>query len=269
MSIPITTSIGLVALISYLLVILVQWQVISPKSDHKGVQKITAELAWFGLLIHAWLLYLWMVVPTGFNLNLLYMISLIAWTIAVINQLLAIKLETKHLQKITLPIALISVWITMHLSLDDQIKVLSQSQLLHIGLSLMAYSLLSLSAIQALMLAWQERCLKTKPSSRFLQTQPPLDSMETALFQIITVGWVILTISIISGLVFIEDIFAQHLVHKTVLSCLAWLVFGILLIGRKLLGWRSKIAVIWTLSGIALLLLGYIGSKFVLEIVLA
>jgi ABC-type uncharacterized transport system permease subunit len=77
-----------------------------------------------------------------------------------------------------------------------------------------------------------------------------------------------LTISLISGFIFIENLFAQHLVHKTVLSILAWLIFSSLLLGRSLYGWRGQIAIQWTLIGFVSLLLAYFGSKLVLELIL-
>jgi ABC-type uncharacterized transport system permease subunit len=92
--------------------------------------------------------------------------------------------------------------------------------------------------------------------------------MEYLLFQMLTTGIVFLTLSLASGLLFIEDLFAQHLVHKTVLSILAWIIFTGLLIGRSRYGWRGQTAIRWTLIGFALLLLAYFGSKLVLELIL-
>ena len=92
--------------------------------------------------------------------------------------------------------------------------------------------------------------------------------MERLLFRMIAVGFILLSVSLLSGLVFLEDIFAQHLIHKTVLSIAAWGVFALLLWGRWRLGWRGRIAIRWTLAGFAVLMLAYFGSKFVLELVL-
>lgn len=92
--------------------------------------------------------------------------------------------------------------------------------------------------------------------------------METLLFQMLGAGIIFLTISLISGFLFIEDLFAQHLVHKTVLSLLAWVIFSGLLIGRSRYGWRGQTAIQWTLIGFVLLLLAYFGSKLVLELIL-
>ena len=97
---------------------------------------------------------------------------------------------------------------------------------------------------------------------------PPLVLVERLLFQLIAVGFALLTATLLTGVLFVEDLFAQHLVHKTVLSIAAWLVFGTLLLGRWRRGWRGRRAVNLTLAGMALLVLGFVGSKFVLELVL-
>jgi ABC-type uncharacterized transport system permease subunit len=97
---------------------------------------------------------------------------------------------------------------------------------------------------------------------------PPLKNMEVLLFEVIVVGFVALTISLGSGLLFLENMFAQQLAHKTILSIFAWFVFLILLIGHWKLGWRGRTAIRRTLSGFVSLMLAYFGSKFVLEIIL-
>ena len=97
---------------------------------------------------------------------------------------------------------------------------------------------------------------------------PPLQAMESLLFQMISTGLLFLSVSLLSGFIFIEDLFAQHLVHKTILSIVAWFIFSSLLIGRKRYGWRGKTAIRWTLYGFLSLLLAYFGSKLVLEVIL-
>ncbi len=139
---------------------------------------------------------------------------------------------------------------------------------IHIGSSILAYSLLTLAAAQAAILAFQDHQLRHRATGGFLQVMPPLQLMESTLFELIWVGLIMLTLAIASGIIFMQDIFAQHLVHKTVLSIFAWLLFFILLIGRHQLGWRSLTAVRFTLSGFGLLLLAFFGSKLVLELIL-
>ena len=138
----------------------------------------------------------------------------------------------------------------------------------HILASIIAFSLLNIAALQALLLAFQDQQLKSHPPKRFAQSLPSLQTMESLLFQMLSAGVLFLSISLVSGFVFIEDLFAQHLVHKTVLSISAWLLFSGLLLGRWRYGWRGQIALYWTLSGFLLLMLAYFGSKFVLELIL-
>jgi ABC-type uncharacterized transport system permease subunit len=138
----------------------------------------------------------------------------------------------------------------------------------HVIVSLLAYSLFTIAAMQALLLAYQNWRLRNHHPGGFLKGLPPLQTMETLLFEIIWAGFFLLTLSLLSGFFFVDNLWAQHLAHKTFFSMVAWLVFAILLWGRVRLGWRGTIAIRWTLGGFALLALAYWGSKFVLEILL-
>ncbi len=138
----------------------------------------------------------------------------------------------------------------------------------HIFTSIIAFSLLNIAALQAVFLAVHERQLRKHPPRKIILTLPPLQTMEALLFQMITAGVVFLTISLITGFIFVDNLFAQHLAHKTVLSILAWMIFSALLYGRLRYGWRGQTAIKWTLSGFFLLLLAYFGSKLVLELIL-
>jgi ABC-type uncharacterized transport system permease subunit len=98
-----------------------------------------------------------------------------------------------------------------------------------------------------------------------LQRLPPLQTMERLLFQQIAVGFSLLTLTILSGILFVHNLFEEHLAEKTLLTCCAWLIFGILLWGRYRHGWRGRIAVRWALSGYATLVVAYFGSKLLVE----
>jgi len=139
---------------------------------------------------------------------------------------------------------------------------------LHAVFALLAWATLSLAALVAVMLFVQERALRTHRMTRNVLALPPLTLVEGLLFQLIGWGFVLLSATLLSGVLFVEDLFSQHLVHKTTLSLAAWVVFGVLMFGRWRWGWRGRRAVRWTLVGVTLLLLAFVGSKFVLEIVL-
>ena len=92
--------------------------------------------------------------------------------------------------------------------------------------------------------------------------------MEGMMFGAINIGFIGLTLALFSGLIFVDNLFAQHLAHKTILSLLSWAVFGTLALGRWRLGWRGRTALRWVLGGFVILALAYFGSKIVLELLL-
>jgi ABC-type uncharacterized transport system permease subunit len=146
----------------------------------------------------------------------------------------------------------------------------------HLLLAILAYSLLTIAAMQALLMASMDRRLHGDGSAsggrlaHFLDRLPPLLSMETVLFRLIGAGFVLLTATLVSGVFFSEEIFGRALRfdHKTIFTFAAWFVFGALLVGRIVFGWRGRTALRWTLTGFAMLMLAYVGSRFVLEVLL-
>jgi ABC-type uncharacterized transport system permease subunit len=155
----------------------------------------------------------------------------------------------------------------------------------HLAVALAAYSLMTIAAVHALLMAALDRWLHHMPTGpdaggastggrtgghRVLASLPPLLTMERILFRLIGLGFVLLTLTVASGALFSEALFGQpfRFDHKTVFTLIAWLVFGALLVGRFARGWRGRLALSWTLSGFAMLFLAYAGSRFVLEVVL-
>jgi ABC-type uncharacterized transport system permease subunit len=141
---------------------------------------------------------------------------------------------------------------------------------LHILVAMLAYSLFTVAALHAVLMATAERALHHGRVPALLAGLPPLMTMESLLFRLIQVAFVLLTLTLVSGLLFSESLFGKAFVfnHKTVFALLSWVIFAALLIGRHLRGWRGKVALRWTLSGFGALLLAYIGSRFVLEVIL-
>ena len=139
---------------------------------------------------------------------------------------------------------------------------------IHAAISLLTSAVLALAALQALVLAWQEHRLRTKRPGGTLRILAPLDTQERWLFRLIGIGFFLLSLSLVSGFMFVRDVLAQHLAHKTVLSCAAWAIFGALLWGRWRYGWRGQAAVRWCLGGFVVLVLAYFGSRWILEVLL-
>lgn len=139
---------------------------------------------------------------------------------------------------------------------------------IHILFSLLSAGLLTLASLQALSTAALDRILHRPENLAAANRLPPLLTMERLLFQMIVVGFVLLSCTLLTGLLFVHDLFGQHLAHKTVLSAFAWLIFGVLIWGRFRHGWRGRRALRWALAGYGALVLAYFGSKLVLELVL-
>jgi ABC-type uncharacterized transport system permease subunit len=138
----------------------------------------------------------------------------------------------------------------------------------HIVLSTIAYALLTIAVALAVAMGLLDRRLRSRKPLGWLKVLPSMEALESGTFQALAAGFAVLTLALFSGFIFVHDLFAQHLIHKTVLSCLAWLVFGVLLFGHWRFGWRGRTATSWTIGGFALLGLAYFGSKFVLETIL-
>ncbi len=226
-------------------------------------------LAWPALILHAILLWhaAWSV--AGINLSFFNALSLLGWLMAVMLALAAIRQPVHSLGLIIFPVAIIGVLLAGLTGSPGQAMVpLGAGIDIHVISSVIAYAVLGLASAQAVLIAWQEHALRHGGAGAILGLLPPLRGMEALLFQLLGSGFVLLSVSLITGWLFVADLFAQDLVHKTVLSMLAWLVFGGLLVGRYQAGWRGRTAIRWTLSGFALLALGYFGSKAVLELIL-
>ena len=139
---------------------------------------------------------------------------------------------------------------------------------LHAWCALLAYATLAIAALLAILLWIQERTLRRRDFHRWMRVLPPLTELETLLFRTIAVGFVLLTATLLTGALFVHDLFAQHLAHKTVLSILSWLVFGTLLFGRWRYGWRGRSAAVMALGAMVFLFLAFFGSQFVYDFIL-
>lgn len=240
-----------------------------PQNTVSFPRKQIIAIGMAAVFLHSLTLYLSMVSPQGINLGFYNAISLVSAVIALFALLAAWRYPVDILAVVFLPLASIAMLIdafsnTNHLFLTGNFSPLS----IHILSSIIAYSLLALAALQAVLLSIQNKFLHAHQPGGLIRLMPPLRDMEALLFETIVTGFIMLTISLGTGLIFLENMFAQQLAHKTILSILAWFVFLTLLIGRWKLGWRGRTAIRWTLTGFISLMLAYFGSKFVLEIIL-
>ncbi|MDE2090853.1 MAG: cytochrome c biogenesis protein CcsA [Gammaproteobacteria bacterium] len=221
------------------------------------------------ILLHTLLLYALIFTPHSMDLGIFNTASLVGWLVALVALATLFKPHFESLGVVLLPLAGLSILLA-EIFPSDRLMVIESDWPLdaHIVLSLIAYSLLAVAALQAILMALQERRLRQRMPGGVWSTLPPLQLMERFLFQLIIAGFILLTLALFAGFIFVHNFMAQHLVHKTVLSVLAWLVFAVLLWGRWRFGWRGRTAIRWTLVGFVVLMLAYFGSKAVLELLL-
>jgi len=257
----------LIAIVGYLLALLIQSRFKPANSHHKTTQWMALAIAIIAVCAHSLAIWQNMVLPTGIDVNIINLLCLLAVLVVLFNALVNRKNEHELLELSTYPIAALTLILLAYVPIG-QVLLGSMSRLagLHIVSSLTAYALLSICALLALQIAAQDAMLRQHKTHWLLQ-KVPLTSLENLMFRLMFAGVLLLTLGLLSGIGFIDDWFAQHLVHKTILSLLAWLVFSLLLFGRWRLGWRGLFAVRLTLLGMLLLLLAYFGAKWVLEII--
>ena len=237
-------------------------------SRNKLISKASALLIGAAATVfHGFVLYHGLITPEGINFGFYNAISLIAWFTAVLIVLASLTNPVENLGVLFLPMAGVAILLENAFPVKDNMVPAEAMELkLHILMSILSYSLLMIAAVHALVLATQDRHLRNKRPGGFIRALPPLQTMENLLFQMIGLGFFLLSLSLVTGMIYLDDMFAQHVAHKTILSIVAWFVFATLLWGRWRFGWRGTIAIRYTLGGFITLFLAYLGSKWVIEI---
>lgn len=237
------------------------------REEQRRIPAVVWALAGAGILAHiaahAWTWHR----ACGANLHIVSALSLVSIGMAALTLLVAVRGQMAALGVIVFPIAAAAALGYGTLGRDDP-STLDWRLQLHAWCALLAYATLAIAAVLAVLLWLQERALRRRHFHGWLRALPPLIALETLLFRTIAAGFALLTAALLSGVLFVDDLLAQHLAHKTVFSALSWLAFGGLLLGRRLRGWRGTLAVRWTLIAMALLVLAYFGSNAVLELIL-
>ena len=198
-------------------------------------------------------------------------LSIVVWIMLVIYWTCGFFYRVEGLQLFMMPLAMATLAFALAFPGEHVMHDLRNPAFaLHVLVSIVAYSLFAIGALLAVLMLFMEKALHQKRGLALVRQLPPLLSLEKMMFQVIGVGFLLLSVSLLTGVVFSEEVFGKPaaLTHKTVFGVLSWGLFGALLVGRKLKGWRGKLAIRWTLAGFAALLLAYIGSKMVLELVL-
>ena len=249
-----------------------EWQrLVQPAKP--GIHRRVAVAAWLtaGALIgHALLISNAIVDIAGLDLSLANALSAVAGMSALFAWIGSLTRSLPGVSVLALPVAALAAWFPTLFANPHRFSYDEPWAALHIAVALIAFALLIVASMQALMLmGLQNRLHRGLPEPNSVEL-PALLTLERFLFRLVGAGYALLTLTLATGIFFSEQLFGRPMTlnYKTVFSVLAWFAFGALLIGRHRFGWRGRTALNWILFGSALLLLAYIGTKFVLEVIL-
>lgn len=224
--------------------------------------------AMVGVVLHLWLAAQTSYVMHSFNFSVASMTLWVSALVVLIYLIGSGLHPIRILGLVTLPVAIGNI--TFALLWGDNITLIEHKTPIffwHIGLSIAGFTVLALSVLQSILFAVQEYGLKNKTWHSVSKLLPPVQTMERVLFQLINLGFTLLSIAIILGAVYnyqtLGNLFS--LTHHNLLAVLSWCVFAVLLYGRRIKGWRGIQTVKWTVCAFVLLKLGYFGSKLVTE----
>ena len=216
------------------------------------------------IILHAIVLYYPLISDAGLSIGIISAASHIVWLTSLLLLITTLTHEIEVLGLFILPLTAFTLLLQQAITPNPENVIQINNGLgVHIFSSLMAYSMLMLAAIQAALLAEQNKQLHNHKTTGFIRTLPSLQDMETLLFRFISIGVLLLTISLVTGFFYLDSLFGHNIAHKTILSIIAWIVFSTLLVGHIKLGWRGRTAIRWTLSGFFILMIAFFGSKIV------
>jgi ABC-type uncharacterized transport system permease subunit len=223
------------------------------------------------LALHGWLLYEGIFSPAELRFGFAQALSVMMWLGVALYWVESLFYSLAGMEPLVLPLAALAAPLpALFPGLASSGAHAGQAEFrLHLALAMVAYGLFTIALLHAALMALVERRLHQREAS-FAGSLPPLLTLEHLLFRVICAAFVFLTLTLATGIAFSETLFgrAMRFEHKTVFAVLSWATFGLLLSGRRLYGWRGRTALRWTLSGFILLVLAYVGSRFVLEVLL-
>lgn len=261
-----TVILGVAAILAY---------IVSSTLHYRHLYKSSIRYQWVivatltAIIAHAATTFLLINSPAGVDLGFLNMTSLICVLVATIGFLISLKKPVASLLVMLYPMAIFSLLLALFLPEGTRPETLLHPGIVaHILLSVLAYGFMMIAACQALLLWIQNRQLHLKQTTGLIKVLPSMQSMEHILFEMLWAGFILLSCSIVSGAIYVDHLFEQHIAHKTILTLLSWLVCAVLLWGHHVNGWRGGTAIRLTLSAFFLLLLAYVGSSIVLQFIL-
>jgi len=256
---------GLIAIVSYLISSAFQARRLSNRKIDENPRNLVFLFGLVAVLAHAVSAGAVIRHPDGYHFGIVQISTLISASISLIVLISSLRKPFGALLLGLFPLAMLSIAASLLITSTYPPQQLDTGIAAHILLSILGYSTLTIAALQAAFLAFQNYQLRHRHAASVIKRFPPLQDMENFLFELLWVGQILLSLGILAGFLFIDDMWAQGLLHKTFFSLLAWIMFSVLLWGRHRLGWRGTTAIRGTLTGFTFLILGFYGSKFVLE----
>lgn len=238
----------------------------------RGEVRVDSFLIPVALVLHGMLLYRRVIATDGIDLGVANAISMLVWLTVLIYWVAGLAYPgLAGILGLVSPVAFLAVLLQALLPTRHMVSYAGDPLFaLHFGIAMLAYSLFIVATVHALVMLAEEKWLHRGVLPPFLKSLPPLLEMEALLFRILLAAFVLLTLTLVSGVFFSEQLFGKafKLTHKTLFTIISWFIFGGLLWGHYFRGWRGRRAVHWTLAGFTTLLLAYIGSKVVAEVIL-
>jgi ABC-type uncharacterized transport system permease subunit len=239
---------------------------------------VTAMLV-LAIVLNAWLAWRDVATPEGLDISLLNAVSVVGALVAAVAWASGLLKTMPSVGTVILPVSSVAILLPALLPYVFPSTFASPHRYAyatdalaaaHVAVALVSYAMFFVAALQALVLMGLEKRLRRPIPDPDAAALPPLLTLERFLFRLVATGFVLLTLTLASGMLFTEELFGKPLTftHKIVFSILGWLTFGALLWGRWRYGWRGRIALRWIIAGTVFLFLAYLGSKFVLEVLL-
>ena len=221
-----------------------------------------------GSLAHIGLMAALMVQPNGIDFSLLKSVSLMLAIAVLLVSISSQRFAIQTTQLMLMPVAALLAILSLLAPSSRDLLQLSVGTFSHIMLSVLAYGAFTIAAVMALLLTYISARLKHHQLTSLVKNIPPVESLELLLYELLTLATILLGLSVVTGFIYLEDLFAQHLIHKTVLSILALIIYATICIRHWSTGWRGRQVMRWVFGAYTSLTLGYIGSKIVLEWIL-
>jgi ABC-type uncharacterized transport system permease subunit len=240
-------------------------------NPHKEIigMSLSSQIVVFSILalfFHFFYLYPLIMVENGINLSFINPLSLAGFIVVFIMLLYSLKQQVFILGIGLLPTnAILMIILMLSTQNSNNIVSINPQSALHIFSSIVSFGIFSLALMQVIFLSLQNYVLHKHQTNKIVRKMPALFTMEHLLINMILAGVLFLSLSLLSGFLYMEDMFAQHVAHKTILSILSWFIFVIILTGHRIYGWRGRVLITLTTTGITILFIAFVGNKFILQ----